>query len=77
MSNSGGTAGNGVLYDGLCRGVIRRTTGARIQSWKGAAILRELEPRSRGIAIVRSQYPATTSEDSVGRKRLHTFSSDL
>jgi hypothetical protein len=32
MSKSGGTAGNGVFYSGLCRGVIRRATGARIQA---------------------------------------------
>jgi hypothetical protein len=32
-------------------------------SWKGAAVQRVLVPRSRIIAIVRSHYQATTSED--------------
>jgi hypothetical protein len=37
-------------------------------SWKGATVQRGLEPRSRGLAIVRSRYQATTSEDTAGWK---------
>jgi hypothetical protein len=33
-------------------------------SWKGASIQRGLEPGSRRIAIVRSRYQATSSEDT-------------
>jgi hypothetical protein len=39
-----------------------------IDSWKGAAIHRELEHESRGIAIVRSRYLATISENTAGWK---------
>jgi hypothetical protein len=42
---------------------------ARVVSWKGAAIQRGLEHGSTGIAIVRSRYQATTSEDTAGWKR--------
>jgi hypothetical protein len=52
--------------------VIRKTTGEQSQfcmrlvkkkgSWKVAANQRQLEPGSRGIAIVRSRCQATTSE---------------
>jgi hypothetical protein len=49
------TVGNGVFYGGPCRRVIRRTTGARKASLKGAAVQRGLEHGSRGIAIVRSR----------------------
>jgi hypothetical protein len=38
-------------------------------SCKGAAIRRGLEPGSREIAIVRSRYQATTSEETAGWKR--------
>jgi hypothetical protein len=31
---------------------------------------RGLEPRSKGIAIVRSRYQATTSEDTAGWRKL-------
>jgi hypothetical protein len=34
----------------------------------GAAIQKGLEPGSRGIAIVRSRYQATTGEDNAGWK---------
>jgi hypothetical protein len=34
-------------------------------SWKGATIQRVFEHGSRGIAIVRSHYQATTSEDTM------------
>jgi hypothetical protein len=64
--NNRGTVGNGVFCGGVCQGVIMRTTRERIQSWKGAAIERGLESRSRGIVIVRSCYQTTTSEDTVG-----------
>jgi hypothetical protein len=37
-------------------------------SWKGTAVQMGLEPRCRGIAIVRSRFQATTSEDSAGWK---------
>jgi hypothetical protein len=60
--NRGGTAGNDVYYGGPFSGFIRRTT-ARIQRWKGAAIHREHEQRSRGIAIagtVTRQLPVKT-----------------
>jgi hypothetical protein len=36
MCNSGGTAGNGILDGGLCQGVIRKATGARIQQFGGS-----------------------------------------
>jgi hypothetical protein len=39
-------------------------------SWKEDAVQRGLEPGSRGLAIVRSLYQATTSEDTAGWKRL-------
>jgi hypothetical protein len=39
-------------------------------SLKGATVQRGLEPGSRGLAIVRSHYWATTSKDTVGLKRL-------
>jgi hypothetical protein len=38
-------------------------------SWKGAAVQGGLEPGSRGTAIVRSRYQATTSEDIAGWER--------
>jgi hypothetical protein len=47
-----GTVGNGVFYSGQYRSVGRRTTGARRNSWKRAAIQRGTEHGSRGIAIV-------------------------
>jgi hypothetical protein len=68
--NIGGTDGNGVFYGGPCRGVIRRTIGSRIGSWKGAAIKTELESGSRELAIVRSRYQAATSKDTAGWKTL-------
>jgi hypothetical protein len=43
---------------------------AKMGSWNRAAVRRELEPRSRGIAIVRSHYLVTTSEDIAGWKSL-------
>jgi hypothetical protein len=43
------------------------------RSWKGAAVQTGLEPGSRGIAIVRSRYQATTSEDTVAWKRQRDF----
>jgi hypothetical protein len=46
-------------------------------SLKGAAIQRGLEHGSRGIAIVRSRYQATASEDTAGWKRLSRCSSDV
>jgi hypothetical protein len=50
-----------------------KTAGARTLFWKGAAAHRGLEPESRGIAIVRSRYEATSSEDTVGWKRLNVI----
>jgi hypothetical protein len=61
--NHRGTVGNGVLYGGPCRGVIR-TSGARTRGWNEATIQTGPEHGSRGIAIVRSRYEATTSEDT-------------
>jgi hypothetical protein len=58
-----------VFFLGPCKGVIR-TTEARIYIWKGPAFQRGLEPESRGIAIVRSRYQATTSEDTAAGKDL-------
>jgi hypothetical protein len=52
-----------------CREVIRRTTGVRTRQL-GAAIHREFEPGSRGIAIVTSRYQATTGEDMQAGKYL-------
>jgi hypothetical protein len=42
------------------------TTEARISSWKGAAIQRGPELRSKGIAIVGGHHQATTTEDTAG-----------
>jgi hypothetical protein len=39
-------------------------------SWKGAAIQTGLEPGSTRLAIVRSRYQATISEDTAVWKRL-------
>jgi hypothetical protein len=50
--NNRGTAANGVFYGGPCQRVIRRTTGARILSWKRADIQRGLASGSRRIATV-------------------------
>jgi hypothetical protein len=50
--------------------VTRRTIEARILSWKGAAVQRGLEPGSTEIAIVRSSYQETSSEDNAGWERL-------
>jgi hypothetical protein len=49
---------------------VTRTTEARINIWKGAAIQRGSEHESKIIAIVRSRYQATTSEDTAGWKSL-------
>jgi hypothetical protein len=38
-------------------------------SWKGAVVQRGLELGSRGVAIVRSCYQETSSEDSAGWER--------
>jgi hypothetical protein len=46
-------------------------------SWKGAAFLRGLEDGSRRIAIVRSLYQDTSSEDTASWKRLSLCCSDL
>jgi hypothetical protein len=46
--NSGGTVGI-IFYSGPCRGLIRKLRSDDLVSWKGAAIQRGLEPRSRGI----------------------------
>jgi hypothetical protein len=47
-----------------------RASVKKRRSWKGAAVQRGLEPGSRGIAIVRSRYQETSSEDTEGWKRL-------
>jgi hypothetical protein len=47
--------------------VIKRTIEARIvqlEGWKGATVQRGLDHGSRGIAIVRSRYQETSSEDT-------------
>jgi hypothetical protein len=44
---------------------------ARVRSWKGEAIQRGLEPRSRGLATVRNRYHETSSDDTAGWKRLN------
>jgi hypothetical protein len=49
---------------------MMRTIEARICSWKGVAVQRGLEPGSKEIAIVRSRYQETSSEDTAGWKRL-------
>jgi hypothetical protein len=63
-----------VFYGGPSRGVIKRTTGARIVNWKGAAIQRGLEQRNSHCW---SLYQATTSEVTAGWKILGMCSSDL
>jgi hypothetical protein len=40
-------------------------------SWKGAGVQRGLERGSRGLAIVRSRYQETTSEDTAVGKDLY------
>jgi hypothetical protein len=53
-----------VFYPVLAMGLhIRRKIEARKLSLKGSAVQRGLQPGSRGIAIVRSRYHTTTSED--------------
>jgi hypothetical protein len=47
--------------------------GCNRGSWKGAAVQRGLEPGSRGLAVIRSRYQATTSEDTAGWKRERDF----
>jgi hypothetical protein len=42
----------GIFYGGPCRDVIRRKTGARMNSWKGATVQRRPEYKSRKVAIV-------------------------
>jgi hypothetical protein len=49
---------------------MMRTIEARIGSWKGVAVQRGFESGSRGIAIVRSRYQETSSEDAAGWERL-------
>jgi hypothetical protein len=44
---------------------VIRTTEARIVQLE-AAVQRGLEPGSRGLAIVRSRYQATTTENTAG-----------
>jgi hypothetical protein len=39
-------------------------------SWKGAAVQKELEHGSRGIAVVRSRYQETSSVDTDAVKEL-------
>jgi hypothetical protein len=53
---------NGVIY-------VREAV-KKMDSWKGAAVQRGLEPGRRGLAIVRSRYQAATSEDIAGWKAL-------
>jgi hypothetical protein len=61
VGNNRGTVRNRVFYGGPCQEVIRRTTGTRIYSLKGAAIQRGLEHVRRGIDIVRSHYEETSN----------------
>jgi hypothetical protein len=42
----------GIFYGGPFRGVIRRKTGTRMNSWKGATVQRGLEHESRKVSIV-------------------------
>jgi hypothetical protein len=51
---------------GPYKGIIRKTIEAGMGSWKGAAVHGGLEHGSRGIAIVRSRYQETYSEDTAG-----------
>jgi hypothetical protein len=55
--------------------LVRHSVSYKI--WMGAAVQRGLEPGSRGIAIVRSRYQATTSKDTASWKRLSVWPSDL
>jgi hypothetical protein len=64
-----GTVGSGVFYSAHENGIIMRTIEARKFIWKVAAIQRRLDPRNRGIAIVRNRYQETSSEDTAGWKR--------
>jgi hypothetical protein len=71
---------NGVVCSSFAEKLERRKLGQQSQfctgvckkkrQLKGAAVQRELEPRSRGLAIVRSRYQATISEDTAGWKIL-------
>jgi hypothetical protein len=42
--NNSGTTRNGVFLLGSCKGVISRTSEARIVSWKGASTQRRFQP---------------------------------
>jgi hypothetical protein len=44
-------------------------------NWKGAAIHRGFEPRSRGLATVRSCSQAAPGEDTAGLKRCKVLKS--
>jgi hypothetical protein len=46
--NSEGTVANCVFYGDPCRGIIRKTSGARTRSWKGVANQRGPEHGRRG-----------------------------
>jgi hypothetical protein len=52
----------------------RDTVVRKVGGWKGAATQIVLEPGSRGIAIARSRYQATTSEDTADWKSLSVYS---
>jgi hypothetical protein len=45
----------------------------KLANWKGAAIQREFEQGSRGLAIVRSRFQAITSKDTAGWKKIRVI----
>jgi hypothetical protein len=55
----------------------KRDEGKTQFSWKGAAIQRKLEHEKKELAIVRSRYQETSSEDTSGWRRLIVCCTDL
>jgi hypothetical protein len=52
--------------------------GYNEDNWsKGTTLQRGLEPRSRGVAVIRRHYQETSSEDTAGWKRLSMCASYL
>jgi hypothetical protein len=92
MSRGNGYECNIVFYTVRAKGYKEGNWGNRVSSvrvsvcegkgqlegsWKGAEVQKEIEPRSRGLVIVRSRYQATIGEDTVGWKGLSVRSNNL
>jgi hypothetical protein len=62
--------------------IVTKTNGRgsvvrKAESWKGAAVQRGLEYGRKEIAVVRSCYQETSSENTAGWKRRSMCCSDL